>query len=208
MTDLIVVEKPSGVLTVPSREGANDPRPCLGINLQKELGRQIFPIHRLDFEVSGLVIFALTREAQRVVSGWFEHKKVHKIYRAWTQALDQGPPPPETIRLHLRRGKKRAYVSPHGQMAETQVKFLGRSLDGSQELWELRPLTGKSHQLRVTMAEIGRPIVGDSLYGSKTPWPHGGIALKAVELSFADIPEREKFDLPIKLSASLENFSL
>ena len=72
---LIVVDKPVNWLTTPARE-ADDPRPCLGRRLQDELGFRIFPVHRLDFEVSGLVLFAKTAAAHRLAQAWFEGGRV------------------------------------------------------------------------------------------------------------------------------------
>ncbi|HMN69804.1 MAG TPA: pseudouridine synthase, partial [Bdellovibrionales bacterium] len=63
--NLIAVDKPHGWLTTPARS-ADDPRPCLGRELQAAVGSQVYPVHRLDFEVGGLVLFARTAQAHRV----------------------------------------------------------------------------------------------------------------------------------------------
>lgn len=81
----VVVDKEPMVLTTPSRQGTADPRPCLGTALQAQLKSQIFPVHRLDFEVSGLVIYGKNSRAHSAANGWFEQKNVFKIYRAMTE---------------------------------------------------------------------------------------------------------------------------
>lgn len=187
----LAADKPSGWLSVPSRQGAADPRPCLGVELAKAKGR-LWPVHRLDEEVSGLVLFARHAEAHRVANAWFEGRQVHKRYEAWTE----GQPPPSAVvgtaqvaskvgavdawlrwESTLLRGKRRAYESPAGKPSVTLVRWLRTiALGGAQaQVWELEPLTGRGHQLRYELAKHGCPIVGDALYGAKTEfWARAG----------------------------------
>jgi tRNA pseudouridine32 synthase / 23S rRNA pseudouridine746 synthase len=195
----LVADKPAGWLTTPSRTGSEDPRPCLGKVLERDLGRQIFPVHRLDFEVSGLVLFALSAEAHRLANGWFEKHLVEKTYHA----LSRGPVPEEftvvqTWRSKLVRGKKRAFIAGHGLEAITEARVL-EGMDSGRALWELKPKTGRSHQLRFEMAHHGYPILGDILYGG-APWIEAGIGLRAVALHFGSIAEGERLELPKDLS--------
>lgn len=200
-TYFLAVDKPAGWLSVPSREGGSDPRPCAGIELQKIHGR-LFPVHRLDFEVSGLILFARTPEAQREASGWFESHGVQKIYEAWTEGApprEWKPGHSETWKLHLQRGKKRAFESPHGKAAITVARWMGlvhvaaaSARAGEALAWRLEPKTGRPHQLRVTLAKHGFPILGDALYGATRKFPRDGIALRAVKLAFP----QNAFDLP------------
>src|SRR5271167_3238945 len=103
--DLYVVEKPAGWLTTPARAAA-DPRPCLGRELSAQVGRQIFPVHRLDFEVSGLTVWAKNPAAHTQAQKWFEDQQIDKIYHAYARAGD-GPPPEarQEWRSCLVRGK-------------------------------------------------------------------------------------------------------
>ena len=83
----VVVLKPSGYLSVPSRLGAHEKRPILGLELRDQLKTEIFPVHRLDFEVSGVMLFAKDKEFHREANTWFEKALVHKTYRAITETL-------------------------------------------------------------------------------------------------------------------------
>lgn len=197
----MVVEKEAGWLTVPSRQGVADERPVLGKKLEEELGRQVFPVHRLDFEVSGLVLFALTAEAHRVANGWFENHQVKKLYQALTEnrsaeVLSQGQE--FEWKCLLARGKKRAYEQAQGKPSVTRARFLGERTQGLA--WELEPITGRSHQLRFELARHGYPILGDKLYGAETLWSQG-IALRSVELRF-ETPEALNWGLPEKITVS------
>lgn len=202
----VAVDKPADWLSVPSRLGEREQRPCLGTTLEAELGVRLWPVHRLDAEVTGLILFAKNAAAHRQASGWFEQRTVDKSYEAWTE----GAPPAATgealWRSCLLRGKKRAYESPHGKPAETLARCLGQvpGADGQAALrWELKPLTGRAHQLRFELARHGHPILGDALYGATRPFRHGaghGIALRCVRLDFARCQGAAALGLPAELT--------
>lgn len=211
----IVLDKEAGVLTTPARF-AEDPRPCLGTELQKSLGRQIFPVHRLDFEVSGLVLYALTAEAHREANGWFENKKIQKTYRARTAgpSFEHWPenlPKAEiqnltagekyTWRCRLLKGKKRSFESLAGKESLTQALYLG-SADGKHD-WDLNPVTGRSHQLRYELSRHGFPILGDALYGSRENIGPDRIALRSYLLDFSLIPGFRSWGLPERIEVAL-----
>lgn len=185
---------------MPSRTGESDSRPVVGLILQKNLGVQIYPVHRLDFEVSGVLLFAKNAEAHRFANHGFENHLFEKTYHAL--ALQSEITDGQSFRWtdKLFRGKKRAFVADHGKEAETLALKVGTHSKNPQwELWQLKPITGRSHQLRVHMSLYRSPIVGDELYGSKENWPEAGIALRAVELK---IPAAGRdFGLPEKISA-------
>ncbi len=211
--NFVVLEKPAMVLTTPGREGARDERECLGLALQSKLGEQIFPVHRLDFEVSGLVIFARDAKAHAIANAWFEYKSVFKVYQAFTsgQNFDHIPVNVKNDRTtlilvpgekffwtsRLLRGKRRAYDHAHGKPSETEAVYLGRAaMGGDWHRWELHPLTGRSHQLRFELSSHGFPIVGDGLYGSKLKFTQPGIALRAVKIDFTNAPDAARLGLP------------
>lgn len=209
--NFVVCNKPSGVLSTPSRFEAQDLRPCLGTELQKALGLQIFPVHRLDFEVSGLVIYAKNAEAHRKANGWFENRQVDKTYRALTQQqnfehwptevenprwpIDLETKPHFEWKGRLLKGKRRAYSSPHGKATLTVADYQGLDSSGYL-LWDLHPVTGRSHQLRFDLSRHGFPIVGDQLYGSKIKLKDQRIALCSYRVNFAEAPGAEQLGLP------------
>lgn len=190
----IVVEKPSGWLTTPARDKA-DPRPCLGLKLQAQQGRQIYPVHRLDFEVGGLVLFAKNAQAHKVSQTWFEQGTVVKTYAAETlPGKNEAPKEWVTWTSQLLRGKRRAYVSPNGKNSVTRARVVRIQEDSWS--WELEPHTGRPHQLRVELANHGCPILGDELYGGPKGNVPDSIALRAVTLNFQKVSEAERAGLP------------
>lgn len=202
----VVIDKPSGVLSVPGRFGDKDPRPVAGLLLQEQLKTQIFPVHRLDYEVSGLLLFAKTKQAHAVANSWFENKKIKKVY----SALTEGVPSLDSKKIEvgdrfqwkckILRGKKRSYESPHGKLSLTIAEFVGvETYENIQALrWRLEPVTGRSHQLRYDLSRHGFPIIGDILYGSHHPLDQEKILLASVELIFPSL-ELAKWSLPTKL---------
>lgn len=208
----VICDKPAGVLSTPSRMGAEDERNCLGIALQKQLGVQIYPVHRLDFEVSGLVMYAKSADAHRKSNAWFEHKTVSKTYRALTTPQDFSHIPDNVKnsrqkfkvsegqqfewKSRILRGKRRAYESPEGKDSLTLAQYLGVNDKGYLQ-WDLQPVTGRSHQLRFDLSRHGFPIVGDTLYGSKVVWTDkDAIALRAFKIDFTKAPGAQELQFP------------
>ncbi|WP_295899618.1 RluA family pseudouridine synthase [uncultured Bdellovibrio sp.] len=208
----VICDKESGVLSTPSRHEENDKRCCLGTALQDSLKQQIYPIHRLDFEVSGLVMYAKTPEAHRKANAWFEHKQVQKTYRALTTAQDYSHIPANVPnqkmaisltqpglkfewKSRILRGKKRAYESAQGKDSLTLADYLGVNEQGYL-MWDLQPVTGRSHQLRFDLSRHGFPILGDKLYGSKVDWGVDRIALRAYKIDFSSAPGAAALGLP------------
>lgn len=193
---IVVVEKPALWLSVPSRMGEDDERPCLGRRLERQLGARLWPVHRLDYEVSGLVMFALDGATHRLLNGAFEAHQIEKTYEAILVARPDAYTSkvisPCTWTSQLLRGKKRAYEHALGKESITHgvlVDAKSQTKNGSTtrfEYWKLNPQTGRPHQLRYECAKHRGPIVGDALYGSKMEYVGGGIALRAVKIAVAD----------------------
>ena len=159
---LLVVDKPAGLLSVPGR-GAHL-ADCLEARVRARFPAALL-VHRLDMDTSGLMVFALTRAAQRHLGLQFERRHVAKRY----EALVAGRPCADSGEIDLplvadwpnRPLQKVCHVT--GRPALTRWKLLGQ--DGSATRLALFPQTGRSHQLRVHMAAIGHPILGDPFYG-------------------------------------------
>ncbi|MFI0396506.1 RluA family pseudouridine synthase [Paracoccus jiaweipingae] len=160
---VLVVDKPSGLLSVPGR-GA-DKADCLIERL-----RGAFPtvllVHRLDLDTSGVMVFALTPHAQRHLSKQFEERRTKKTYVARVAGRLQ----PKTGRVDLPLivdwpNRPRQKVDhEQGRPAQTDWRVM-RASDAETRV-RLMPVTGRSHQLRVHMAQTGHPILGDPLYAS------------------------------------------
>ncbi len=196
---VVAVDKPAGVLTVPSRMGSEDPRPCLGRTLEQTLGVRLWPVHRLDLEVSGIVLFARTADAHRLASDAFESRQVEKRYEALCEGSARVTTLPAAFDWESRlvRGKRRAFAAPHGKTARTHAEVVARvsaahvtglgptATEGDLLHFALAPETGRPHQLRVHLAAAGFPIVGDDLYGSQLALADPeAIALRSVSLTF------------------------
>lgn len=207
----IVAHKPAGVLTVPDRTGAHGARRVLGLELQEQCGTRLYPVHRLDLVVAGLVLFAKDATAHRNANEWFERKLVHKTYRAWTTAqsfahvpahvrnervaLELNPGRQFEWRCKIARGKRRAFESKNGAPSITRAVYLGIHANGFLQ-WDAQPVTGRPHQLRFELSRHGFPVVGDALYGSGVEFGVDRIALKAYRLDFSALESAARFDLP------------
>lgn len=201
--NFIICDKAPEVLSVPARE-KDDSRPCLGLELQNQLNTQVFPVHRLDYEVGGLIIYALNKKAHQQSQNWFLKKMIQKNYVAVTlkQDFSHWPENVNTDRslldlssetefvwkTQIQRGKRRSFESEYGEWAETKAKVSNKTQ--SSVTWNLFPVTGKPHQLRLELSRRGFPILGDKLYGSKAIWKTPGIALKAYQLDLQGISDR------------------
>jgi tRNA pseudouridine32 synthase/23S rRNA pseudouridine746 synthase len=161
--DCVAVLKPAGIAAIPEKR--DDPS-CLSALLSAQLGTVVMPVHRLDKEVSGVMLYALHPEAHRFLNNAFEHRDVHKTYQALVHGViaeDQG-----VITRPIREfGSGRMGVDDlKGKPSETRFSVMKRT--DRFTLVELSPQTGRRHQLRVHLYSIGHPIVGDTRYGDKT----------------------------------------
>lgn len=160
---LVVVDKPSGLLAVPGR-GADKADCAASRVLERFADAKV--VHRLDQATSGLLVFARGIAVQRELGRRFESRQVVKTY----MAVVAGAPDADagTIDLPLAAdwpNRPRQRVDPaHGRPACTRWRVIHRDEAGRQTRLELEPLSGRTHQLRVHLAAIGHPIVGDRLY--------------------------------------------
>lgn len=177
--DLLVIDKASGLLSVPGKgEGKQD---SLITRLQAVLP-QVRLVHRLDCDTSGVIIFGLTPQAQAHLGQQFEHRKTQKRY----VALISGHPAEAQGRIDLPLcvdwpNRPKQHVNHEiGKPAQTDWKVL--RTEGENTRVVLKPLTGRSHQLRVHMLEMGHPILGDPLYATGAALNHPRLMLHAEEL--------------------------
>jgi tRNA pseudouridine32 synthase/23S rRNA pseudouridine746 synthase len=158
---LLVLNKPSGLLAVPGRGPTL--QDCLSSRVQVHHPTALV-VHRLDRDTSGVFLMALTPFAQRELGRQFEARTVEKRY----QSLVFGRPRETSgvIRLPMRkdfdRPPRHMVDLELGREAITEYRVLEAHENFSR--LELSPLTGRSHQLRVHLAAIGHPILGDPLY--------------------------------------------
>lgn len=160
----IAINKPAGLLTIPDREGKET---ALKQLLQETYG-EIFTVHRLDRETSGLVIFARNENTHRALSQLFENRETKKIYHGLVTGspFNSSGVINEPIAEHpSRKGMMTVYRKGKESITEYEVLEKFRLYSWMQ----FRILTGRTHQIRVHMKHLGHPIVCDPLYGDGKP---------------------------------------
>ena len=179
----IVANKPSGLLSVPGR--GPDKQDCLSARVQAEFADALV-VHRLDMETSGLMVFARGIDAQRAISRAFEQRAVSKYYVAVTYGLVQDDMGTIDLPLICDWPNRPRQMVDHtiGKPATTHFTVLARDALTSRTRVGLTPITGRSHQLRVHLASLGHPIVGDSLYAPALPALGERLMLHAAKLGF------------------------
>lgn len=187
--DLLVLDKPAGLLCVPGR--GPDKCDCLSVRATERWPGALV-VHRLDQATSGLLVMARHPGAQRQLSAAFAEQRVHKRYQAIVQGRPPDDPAPaagsgwNTIDLPIAADWERRplrVIDPAGKASQTQWRALGPGPGAATTRLELAPLTGRTHQLRVHLSAIGHPILGDALYGDAGSAPR--LLLHATRLSFA-----------------------
>ena len=165
---LLAVDKPCGLLAVPGR--SPDLQDCMANRVRQRFANALV-VHRLDEATSGLMLFALNPDAQRLLSRAFEDRLVDKTYIALVQGImanDQGLIDTPIAADWPRRPLQKLDIA-NGKPATTHWHVLCRQVEQNATRVELKPLTGRSHQLRVHMLALGHPICGDLLYGDTLP---------------------------------------
>ena len=204
--DLLVVDKPAGMTVHPSPGHSRHTLvhavlahcPDLsGIGGKQRPGI----VHRLDKDTSGLIIVAKHDSAHLSLARQLKERRVEKTYLA----LVEGRPKPAEgvidapIARHPRHRKKMAVVEG-GREARTRYRVV-REVDG-RSLVEVRPETGRTHQIRVHLASIGHPVVGDALYGKRSE-ALGRQFLHAQRLAFRHPRTDERLELEAPLAEDL-----
>ena len=169
---VLVIDKPAGILT--HAKGALNLEGTVASFIKSKIkdksliGNRAGIVHRLDRDTNGVIITARDSESMRWLQRQFSLRKAKKIYTA----VVEGEPEPASaiIDAPIARNPKKPqsfYVSGSGKSAKTQYKVI-KTVARAGKLYsvlELRPTTGRTHQLRVHLAYIGHPIVGDRVYG-------------------------------------------
>jgi tRNA pseudouridine32 synthase/23S rRNA pseudouridine746 synthase len=165
---MLVLDKPAGLLSVPGR-GA-DKQDCLSARVQRRYPDALI-VHRLDMATSGLMILARGAEVQRTLNAAFANRAIDKNYIAVVDG--HLAPPLETwgvinlpIRVDWPNRPRRVIDHQLGKASVTHWRVLANHAAPETTRLELKPVTGRSHQLRVHLQALGHAIVGDALYGS------------------------------------------
>ncbi|MBY6188175.1 bifunctional tRNA pseudouridine(32) synthase/23S rRNA pseudouridine(746) synthase RluA [Marinobacter hydrocarbonoclasticus] len=159
--DIVVVDKPSGLLSVPGRDPAH--RDSIYARVEQRYGK-VYDVHRLDMATSGVMVLALRKNAERELKRQFRERETSKSYvaRVWGHLAQPEGEVDLPLICDWPNRPKQMVCFENGKPSLTQYRVM--SEDERSSLVELTPITGRSHQLRVHMLALGHPILGDSFY--------------------------------------------
>jgi tRNA pseudouridine32 synthase / 23S rRNA pseudouridine746 synthase len=185
---ILVADKPHFLPVIPSGRFLQE---TLLIRLRKKCRLEdIVPLHRLDRETAGVVLFSINPKTRGLYSSLFQDRKIRKVYQALAPNSSnlQGPSFPMTRRSRIVRGEPFFRMKEVAGDAnyETNIDILNRG--DSVTLYQLIPITGRKHQLRVHLSALGIAIINDTLYPRR------------------DFPEADDFSRPLKLLAKSISF--
>ena len=197
---IVVVKKNAKILVQPSPKGEKTTLTSL---LGQSLGEKVFPCHRLDRETTGLLIYARNKDIQERIMEQFRLRQVKKKYLAFVEG-----------RMKRKKGMLKGHIlDREGKIykekpkeAKTFYRVLGVFQNWS--VVELEPLTGRTNQLRIQLANIGNPILGETKYAFRRDFTvkFKRLALHAFYLSFIHPVSRDKVALEIDLAADMKEF--
>jgi RluA family pseudouridine synthase len=193
--DIVVVDKPTGLPTVPAPDVPSDR--CVRAVVEHQLGARVWVVHRLDRDTSGVLLFARTAASHRRLCLAFEERRVRKTYVAFTL----GVPAPREGRIdtplhQARRGKVRPALPGEDGLWVASTRYTVRKRwerdKASVAMVETHPETGRHHQIRAHLRSIGTPVLFDRLYGRTSAGaaadgaPLARLALHASRLAVPD----------------------
>ena len=155
---------------------------------------QLYPVHRLDRDTSGLLVLAKTNGANQALSMAFQQRQVNKYYLALT---DKKPRKKQGLVVgDMAKARNGSYKLMRSQNNPAKTAFFSFALDRGQRLVALKIYTGKTHQIRVALRALGAPIVGDDRYGGSKAerlYLHAAqiqFQLDGQTYSYASVPDR------------------
>ncbi|MCG9698054.1 TIGR01621 family pseudouridine synthase [Shewanella sp. Isolate11] len=181
-TDFLVIDKSANV-----HFHSQDGQAGVMAQLELDLGIKLYSVHRLDTMTSGLLLFAKSSAAAATFTAMFSAHQVQKYYLA----LAQGKPKKKqgAIIGDMAKSRRSMYKLLRSKENPAITQFFSLSVAQGLRLYLLKPLSGKTHQLRVALASIGVPILGDSLYGGAAS-DRGYLHAYALQFEYQDKPFR------------------
>lgn len=177
--ELLFVDKPAGLLSVPGK--GPELADCLLARVQAAFPQALL-VHRLDRDTSGVMVFALTPHAQRHLGLQFEKRHARKTYVALVAGHPEGRAGSIDLPLTVDWPNRPLQKVCHDTGRPAQTDWRVQRREGAATRMRLMPRTGRSHQLRVHMRELGHPILGDSLYATGPARDHPRLMLHAQTL--------------------------
>lgn len=177
--DIVVINKPSGLLSVPGRYEPD----CAVSRLEQQFGT-ILVIHRLDMDTSGILVFARHKTAQANIQRQFERQTTRKVYEALVYGKVKGNWGCINMPIIVDWPNRPLQMISHTQGRYALTRWQKQAVEGDFCRMTLLPKTGRSHQLRIHMQQLGHPIVGDTLYANGHDLADKRLCLHARELDF------------------------
>lgn len=206
---LLAINKPAGVLVQGDETGdkplVEDAKAYIKRKYQKPGDVFLGVVHRLDRPVSGVVVFARTSKALSRMNELFRDRRTEKVYWA---VVEKAPTQPSGTLVHWllkdeKKNKTTVYRQETTGALRSELSYAHLASSGGMHLLEVRPLTGRSHQIRAQLSALGCPIQGDLKYGSGSPTGDGSIALHARQLSFLHPVKKESITIRAELPDQL-----
>ena len=197
---IVVINKMVRILVHPSPKGEKNTLISL---LQRQIGQEMFPCHRLDRETTGLIIYAKSRKAQKAVAEQFRNREVKKKYYAFVKG-----------KIKKKQGVLRGYVldkegERHGEKPKSaQTSYRVVAVYEAFSLVELSPFTGRTNQLRIQLSRYGHPILGETRYAFRRDFPLNfrRLSLHAFFLNFTHPVSMQKVEIKIGLPEDMKEF--
>ncbi len=195
---LLAIDKPPGTLVQGDETGDRPLVEEAKAYIKKRYGKpgDVFlgVVHRLDRPVSGVVVFARTSKALSRMNALFRDRETEKIYWA---VVERKPPMAKDTLIHwLRKDEKKnkttVFPKETPDTLRSELSYESLHTAEGHVFLEVRPVTGRSHQIRAQLSAIGCPILGDVKYGSGVETGDGSIALHARQLSFVHPVKKER----------------
>ena len=195
--DYLAVDKPEGVVSV--SEAGKGGLPEL---LKDVFPGKLYPVHRLDREASGVIVYAKNAEAHRHLNGQFDRREVRKTYLAVALGAIEANRGSINARIREFGSGRMGVDAKRGKPSSTEWKVAERLDDAT--LVRVHPATGRRHQIRVHLYHIGHPIAGDLRYGDRERqgrFPR--LMLHAAAIEF-DLPSGERATVEAPVPPSFE----
>jgi RluA family pseudouridine synthase len=190
---ILVIDKPAGLPVLP--DGWEKDAPYLLEILEADHGK-LWVVHRLDKTTSGIIVFARDAETHRALNIQFENHEVEKIYHAivegnpnWNEKTAKHP-----LRVNVGHRHRTAVDDKYGKPSETRFKVIKQYQEAA--LVEAKPMTGRTHQIRVHAYALGYPLLGDTLYSAEETDIITRPALHAHSLTIHVNGESRRFKAP------------
>jgi 23S rRNA pseudouridine1911/1915/1917 synthase len=196
--NLVAINKPSGLLTIPGREGKET---SLKQILKSKYG-EIFTVHRLDKDTSGMVVFAKNEESHKQLSQLFEARETIKIYNGFVlgSPSQKSGTINEPIAEHT---VKKGLMTVHKKGKESITEYEVLESFKLYSWMQFKILTGRTHQIRVHMKHLGNPIVCDELYGDGKP-----VFISSIKRKKFNLAKTEEEERPILSRLALHSLKL